>query len=255
MRRRFWRRWVARFLLRRADAVRVVSSQVAENLQTFLGIDRRRIFVAPVPAVSIDVTPDLSQADARARLAPELVNAAVVVFAGRFVEAKNLMLWIEVAETVADRISDIHFVLAGSGPDQPSIRSRIDGSRHQDKFVLPGELGATGLADVYRSADVFLLTSNHEGFGRVVVEAGLAGLPVVSTDCAGPSELLLNGETGLLCPIGDRNALADAVASLLRDKSLAARMGRAARLRTEAEFSETGLVDRLVTCWTDVSRL
>jgi glycosyltransferase involved in cell wall biosynthesis len=89
-----------------------------------------------------------------------------------------------------------------------------------------------------RAADVVVHTSTApEPFGRVLVEGMLAARPVIATDAGGAREIVRHGETGILVPPGDADALADAVASLLANRDAMAAMGAAGRARALAHFS------------------
>ena len=93
-----------------------------------------------------------------------------------------------------------------------------------------------------RQADVFVLSSDYEGFGNVIVEAMALGVPVIATDCPyGPREILAGGKYGVLVPPGDEQALADAILSLLRDPDARRRLGVEAKKRAE-EFSVEKIV-------------
>jgi glycosyltransferase involved in cell wall biosynthesis len=92
----------------------------------------------------------------------------------------------------------------------------------------------------YRAADLFVLSSDYEGFGNVIVEALACGLPAGSTDCpSGPAEILENGRWGRLTPVGDAEALANAMA-----QSLAAEHDREALRRRAADFSPARAAER-----------
>ena len=100
-----------------------------------------------------------------------------------------------------------------------------------------GPLGRRALADTYRGASAFVLSSNEEGQGIVVVEAMASGLPIVATSCIGPSELITHGVEGLLTPVGSVAALADAIVGVCTDADLRRQMSLAARCRAVREFS------------------
>jgi len=88
-----------------------------------------------------------------------------------------------------------------------------------------------------RRADIFVLSSRWEGFGNVLVEAMAMGTPVISTDCPhGPGEILCNGETGLLVPPRDPEAMSHAITRLIEDPELRARLGKAGQQRAQ-DFS------------------
>jgi glycosyltransferase involved in cell wall biosynthesis len=93
------------------------------------------------------------------------------------------------------------------------------------------------LADLYRNAQFFVLSSDEEGLGIVILEAMASGLPVVSTDCGGPKTAVIEGETGFLTPVGDAEALADGMQHLLDDPELRQHMGDAGRQVIEENFS------------------
>jgi glycosyltransferase involved in cell wall biosynthesis len=90
---------------------------------------------------------------------------------------------------------------------------------------------------VYRQASLFVLSSNEEGLGIVILEAMASGLPVVGTRCGGPETCVVEGETGYLVPVGDAEALARSMQVLLEDRALGQQMGKAGRMLVESRFS------------------
>jgi glycosyltransferase involved in cell wall biosynthesis len=93
------------------------------------------------------------------------------------------------------------------------------------------------LVPFYRGAGIFVLSSDEEGLGLVILEAMASGLPVVSTRCGGPETAVQEGETGYLTPVGDAQALADALQNLLENPNLRRQMGAAGRQVAEERFS------------------
>ena len=95
-------------------------------------------------------------------------------------------------------------------------------------------------------ADVVLHTSANEGMSNVVAEAQLVGTPVVACDTPGVSELIRNGETGLLRSKNDVEGLASACIQLLNDPALAAAMGHSGHRHISSNFSSSGLAERFI---------
>jgi D-inositol-3-phosphate glycosyltransferase len=93
------------------------------------------------------------------------------------------------------------------------------------------------LPSLYRQASIFVLPSNEEGLGIVILEAMASGLPVVSTRSGGPQTCVVEGATGYLAPVGDATALAQRMRLLLEDRALRERFGRAARRSAEERYS------------------
>ena len=173
----------------------------------------------------------------------------MVLFVGRFVAAKNFFLWVEVAERIAAAVPEARFLMVGDGPLRDAVAARVAKSGIADRFELPGAVPHDRLGTAYAASDVFLLTSNHEGFGRVLAEAFLARVPVVSTACAGPHDIVIDGENGFLCPVGDRDVLAECVVRPLRDRDMARSFARRGRERLRREFDERRLVAEMAACW------
>ena len=126
--------------------------------------------------------------------------------------------------------------LVGDPPNQAG-RDLIESSGIAGKVRLLGPKRGEELADIYRNAKLFALSSWEEGLAIVILEAMASGLPVVSTDCGGPSTAVRQGETGFLTPVGDARSMASAMEQLLTDADLCERMGAAARRAAEERFS------------------
>jgi glycosyltransferase involved in cell wall biosynthesis len=111
------------------------------------------------------------------------------------------------------------------------------------------DIDMSTLAQLYRNASLFVLSSDEEGLGLVILEAMASGLPVVSTRCGGPETAVIEGETGYLTPVRDACALTDAMHMLLDDPALRHRMGQAGRAIAEARFSIAVAGKAYLTCY------
>jgi glycosyltransferase involved in cell wall biosynthesis len=139
---------------------------------------------------------------------------------GRLVEQKNFPLLIRAFAVVRQRV-DARLVILGG--DKASAEQMAHRQELQDLAVELGvgeDVALLGYqsnpSSFLRAARVFALSSNYEGFGNVLVEALLAGCPIVSTDCpSGPAEILENGQYGTLVPVNDPGSLAEAILASL----------------------------------------
>ncbi|WP_370402016.1 glycosyltransferase [Sulfitobacter sp. JB4-11] len=112
---------------------------------------------------------------------------------------------------------DAQLMIVGDGALRPSLEQHAANLNIADRVIFAGY--QPDPTPFYHSADLFVLSSNYEGFGNVIVEALSCGTPVVSTNCpSGPAEILEDGRWGTLTPVGDADALAAAMQSSL-DKS------------------------------------
>jgi D-inositol-3-phosphate glycosyltransferase len=126
--------------------------------------------------------------------------------------------------------------LAGPKPSG-EVLNRIRGQPLQARVRCLGHQTASELVELYRSATCFVLSSDEEGMGIVLVEAMACGIPVVSTASGGPQSVIEDGRTGFLTPVGDAAAMASALRKLVSDPDLRQRLGRAGRETCVARFS------------------
>jgi len=169
--------------------------------------------------VSLD-RPRRRHADARAPV--ELLAV------GRLQEPKDFVTLVRAAR----RLSGVRVRIAGDGPDRPALEAEL--ARLGAAVELLGE--RDDVPALLARSDVFVLPSRSEGMPMSVLEAMAAELPVVASAVGGVPELVSDGETGALVPPGDPEALAAALAPLVADAGMRARLGRAGRERVQREF-------------------
>jgi glycosyltransferase involved in cell wall biosynthesis len=104
----------------------------------------------------------------------------------------------------------------------------------------------------YPVFDVFVLTSNEEGLGSAILDAFFYGVPVVATAAGGIPEMVKPNETGLLCPIADDSAVANAILALLNDATLAKRLTLSARTMLESEFTVRKMAERYAAVYREL---
>jgi N-acetyl-alpha-D-glucosaminyl L-malate synthase BshA len=146
------------------------------------------------------------------------------------------------AAALVARERPCRIVLAGDGPERGAVVSILRGHGLGDRLI---ETGSVERPELWlRAADVLLLPSRQESFGLAALEAMSSGLPVVASDVGGLRELVEHGATGLLCPVGDVRAFAEATGRVISDPALTATLGAAARHRATTCFGREVAVDR-----------
>lgn len=215
----------------RADAVIAISKAVAAALVES-GIAEGRIEIVPS---GVDLTRVFTAA-ASATLA-ELgvaVGKPLVVQVSQLVGHKDPLTFVRAIAHVRREVPDVQAVLVGEGHLRPAVESELA------RLELAGTLHLAGYrtdADsLLAAADVVTLSSKEEGLGTVVLDAMSMGKPVVATAGGGIPEMVQDGISGLLSPVGDAPHLGAAIASVLKDQSLAARLSAGARSRVR-DFS------------------
>ena len=132
---------------------------------------------------------------------------------------KNHTMLLHAFGKIADEYPTMQLVIYGEGEMRPKLEALIREKKLEDRVQLPGRVD--NVAEKLCRARIFALTSNTEGMPNALMEAMALGLPVVSTDCpcGGPAELIQNGVNGILIPVGDAYALADAFRKILGENA------------------------------------
>jgi len=161
-----------------------------------------------------------------------------ILSVGRFGDPrKNVRLLLQAYRQLRENLPDApRMMLVGEQPRSVDWAEAGSWGIAQHIDVRPNV--APGLLpSLVRQASLFVLPSDEEGLGIVILEAMASGLPVVSTRCGGPETCVMEGVTGYLTPVGDAEALAQRMQMLLADRALGQRMGRAGRRLVETRFS------------------
>lgn len=149
-------------------------------------------------------------------------SRTLVLYVGRMAKEKHL-------DTLRPLAHDpsLALTMVGGGYHRPAIEAALNAGGGQAHFT--GVLLGDELADAYAAADVFVFPGPEETFGQVVLEAMASGLPVIVSARGGPASLVLDGQTGFICPVDDGVAFLDRVRQLGADAEQRARMGGSAR--------------------------
>lgn len=182
-----------------------VSDSLLNALRTQHGADQRRSLRIYNPVDFFDAPTHLSEADLLARPMQAL-------FVGRFVPDKDILTLVRAFARV--ELPDARLLMVGDGPLRSEVEDEIARLGQQNRITLAGYV--SNPAQAYRSSRVLVLSSIRESFGNVVAEALAHGLAVVSTDAAGPAEILGHGAHGAVVPVGDVDALAAAMTRALK---------------------------------------
>ncbi len=241
----FVKRRICDVVLVRAKIIRFVSASQRKEFEGRYKLARTYCYTVPVAMMFEPVECESHTTD----------MPPLVLYAGRFVEHKNLHCWVAVAAEVARHNPETRFRMIGDGPLKSEIMHLAAQEGLADHITFPNTMTTKELTEEYRRTSVFLLTSNQDAFGRVVAEANAYGVPVVSTRAGGPDEIIVPGETGYLEVCGDWQALSRDVIQLLDDDDLRKQMGKAAQTRVRQIYDPVSLADQIVAGWASALQL
>jgi glycosyltransferase involved in cell wall biosynthesis len=176
------------------------------------------------------------------RLLGLVPDQPVVMTIGRLAPMKGQRQLIESTPDLLARFPGLAVLIVGEGHLHRQLAEQADALGVAGCVRLMGHRPDARL--LLDAADVFVLPSRHEGMPLVAMEAMEAGLPVVATRVIGSEEVVVHGETGLLSPAGNVPALGGALAKLLADPALRARLGRAGRQRYVDHFTRQRMAEQ-----------
>ena len=212
VRRARWAKPFARFVFARARVVTCGSSYLREQLLVLGVAKAEKICVVPMP-----------------------VNPLFQVSGFKFQGSGRLVLTIarltkqKSTDTLIDAIAlvpDARLKIIGDGPERANLEQRVRDLNLQKRVEFLGAVSQTQLPSHYASCGVFVLPSIREGMGLVLAEALLCGAPVIAANSGGVTDIVKDGETGLLVPERDARALAGAIEKILNDRVLANRLAQ-----------------------------
>lgn len=174
----------------------------------------------------------------------------LILCVARLHPVKNQELLLRACARLKARNIEFRCVLVGDGPTRQALLDTRAALGLEASVELAGAADQSEVLQWLAQATVAALPSHSEGMPVSLMEAAACGLPAVATAVSGVPELIEDGATGFVVPPGDDEAMATALARILRDRDLAARMGEAARQRAVERFSIGLQVDRLLDVWT-----
>lgn len=209
------RLYLAKFLIKRAGAVRVVTDRIKQSIVNAGLLGASKISVLPIfvdteKIKNYEVRTDLH------KIYPQF--DFIILMASRLTSEKNIPLAIEAMRGVIEKYPKTGLVIVGDGPEKDHLKLLTTNYSLQTNIAF--ENWSNDLSSYYKTADLFLLTSNYEGYGLTVMEALSAGLPVVMSDVGCAGELLIHKKNGLVFPVGDIQSLTSSLISVVGDNTL-----------------------------------
>ena len=176
-------------------------------------------------------------------------DALILVSVGRHQERKGFQWFTD--RVMPGMPRDVLYLITGEGPMTPRVQQAIDRHGLHGNVRLLGKVSEEMLATLYRGGDLFIMPNLHvkgdiEGFGVVMLEAGLCGMPVIAADLEGISDVIREGENGHLVPSEDAEAFRRLVLRYRGDRALVGHASSRAAAYTASHFSWSAIADTFV---------
>lgn len=242
--------WITRWLIARMDAV-IATSEAAASYLT-----------RPATVIHHGVDPDLYHppADRLAAFAATGFPGKYGIGAfGRVRPQKGTDVFVEAMCRLLPKYPDFTAIVIGrvTADNQgfaDTLKARVAQAGLMERVRFLGELPIETVPPWYQRVTIYAFTSRNEGFGLTLLEAMASGAALVAARAGAAEKVVTDGETGMLVPPGEADALVAALEPLMRDPARAAAMGRRARERAVAEFSVAAEAERILAVYGEVWR-
>ncbi len=235
--------------LKNADSIRTDNSGDRNDLVDKLFIDPNIITTIPISPSSQSQQMFIS-AKKNPSLKQSLVgNGSMVLAVGGLLPKKNHLGLIDAMEEVVNTYPNLKLIIVGKGPLQENINNKISHLRLENHIKLVGSVAYNQLPSYYATTDLFVLPSLHEGFPRVIMEAALTGVPIVSTDVHGVTDLLIDGKSARIVKKADSISLASGILELLKNEKKAKHFANTAKKSAIKKLNFDKNVNHLMKSW------
>ncbi|MCE7987307.1 MAG: glycosyltransferase [Caldilinea sp. CFX5] len=235
-------------VLRQADVILVGTADYLDSSPFLAGV-RAKCQVAPY-GIPLPSAAELAAADQMAATIRQRYPGPLVLLVGRLCYYKGIEVAIAAMQKVAATL-----LVVGTGPLRQQLQQQIDRQQVNHKVILVGGVDDATRTAYYRACDLALLPSTYrsEAFGLVMLQAQACTRPVICSDLPGLTTVNRHGQTGLVTPVGDADALAQAINRLLGDPPLRAEMGAAGRHQVETTYRVELMVERIAAIYDSIS--
>lgn len=209
---------MAKKLLPQAGAIRAVSRRIVDGLSGLSEIFLKPKVTPTILPIFVDIK-KIENAPVTVDLKKKYPQFNfIILMASRLTKEKNISFAIKVFEKLVSVYPKIGLVIVGSGPEEKKLASLAKRLKITKNVIF--EPWKDNLASYYKTANLFLLTSNYEGYGLTLVEAATALCPVVSSDVGIAPELLKDGAISPICPVGDIACFFNHISNLIENPGI-----------------------------------
>jgi len=203
--------------LRLADFLVTCSPLLQNYYRQQFGIEQRKIIVIPA---MVDIGAFQKGEKKKLKKELHLPEKPIALFVHRLSKRKGADRLIELAKQIKTRRMRIHILVVGNGPLESYLKSSCERHRLRAHLTLIGGLPNLKLPQYYHASDVFIMPSRIEEFGRVLVEAMAAGLPIVATETLGANAVLTRKQQQFMVSQKNYLRIPELIGTLLKDKNL-----------------------------------
>ena len=238
---------ITRWVMRQCRGIQVDGKLTARRLIA-AGYAPESVVVKPVVPMNLDRFLQIERPADTPGTPVRLLNV------GRYTAQKNLGMLIEVVKLLRARGGPpFQLTLVGEGTEAGPLQAAVERDGLHALVKFRSQMPRDRISEAFADADIFVLTSDYEGYPRVLMEAAAAALPVVTTAVSGADEAVSDGSTGCIVPVRAAEALAEKLAALIESAETRRQMGNAARAHIRAQLDPATNAPAQVAIWRSVA--
>jgi len=243
---------IAKWVVRRADSIRVVSEEIKMKLLN-IGIDEKKIWVVPV-RITASMFENAVGDEIRKDLLKGKYNK-LVLFVGRLSPEKDIPTLLKAFAKVLHKHSSALLLIVGEGRERAQLMNIVDELHMKENVLFQGAVQYDLLPQYFAACDLFVLPSLREARGNVVVEAALCKKPIITTSGTGAQEWVINNQSGFIIKQKDHDCLADKILYLLDNSDIARQFGEREYNFVKEKLRVLNDVDTLIRCWEETAKV
>ncbi len=244
---------IAKYILRRADGIQADGLKVLNSLKEKGGLPPSKIFYKPIVPKNINF---FKKADAK-NIRDWLLKGGedkILLFVGRLVSQKNLPFLFSCFKEILKQYPKVRLVIIGEGNQELILKDLANSLNIQDNIDWLNRIPYSKMPKYFAAADVFVMPSLYEGFARVLMEAAMAGKPIVSTDVGGTEDVIEDKQSGFIVSHGDEKEFVKRTLFLLEDPEIAREMGDKGREIMETKFDPEKTLFEQINIWDNLTQ-
>lgn len=240
---------LSRFVSKRADGIRVMSQGIKDKLITS-GISKDKIRVISTP-VSLEKFGRWDENKVQ-ELKNKFTGKKIILFIGRLEKVKDLPTLLKALNQVKEQYQNFVLFVIGDGSLKEEWKKLVKEMDLEKEVKFFGQIEHEDLVNYYQASEFIVNSSTSESFGKIFVEGTVASKTSVATATTGAKEIIIDNQTGLLSPVGDKSGLAVNILKLLQDEELTKQLGEQAKESVAKRFDGGINTNEIINFWQDI---
>ena len=179
----------------------------------------------------------------------------ILLFVGRLVKQKNIPFLLRCFQKIIKSFPKVKLIIIGEGGEEERLKELAKELKIENKMDWIKGIPYFKIPQYFKAADIFVLPSLYEGFPRVLMEAAMAGKPIVSTNVGGTEDVILDGENGFVIFQKDERNFVEKVLFLLSHSDIAQKMGEKSQEIMETRFDSQRTLLKQIEIWNELSKI